>query len=294
MNKTFYHIPALLNEVLINLGLKENSIIVDTTCGEGGHAEAILRMIPYGKLICIDRNTEILEEAKRRLVNYSNVSFYRVSFNSIDDVLKKENVKPDGVIADLGISMYHYQALNRGLSYTDNDSLDMRLDQDLEISGERIINFFSEKQIADILFKYGEEYESRRIARAIVKARPINSARELANLILRFKKNKKRSKIHPATKTFQALRIFVNKELENLESFIPVAVDNLRENGRLLIISYHSLEDRIVKRLFRKLSQEGKGFIFPKKAIFPEKDEIERNRSARSARMRIFIKGCSV
>jgi len=290
MNKTFYHIPVLLNEVLMNLNLKEDSIIVDATCGEGGHAEGILKMIPHGKLICLDRNQEILQKARERLSAFSNVSFCRVSFINIGEVVKEENVKPDGILADLGISMYHYQAVNKGFSYMDSDSLDMRLDSDLEISASMVINSFGEKKIADILFKYGEEYESRKIANAIVRARPINSARELADLILKVKKNKKRSKIHPATKTFQALRIFVNKELENLESFIPVAVDNLKENGRLLIISYHSLEDRLVKHTFRRLSEEGKGFVYTKKPIIPDEEEIKNNRSARSARMRIFVK----
>ncbi len=192
----------------------------------------------------------------------------------------------DGILADLGISLYHYK--NAGFSYIDNKPLDMRLDSS-EISADTVINHFRESEIADIIYEYGEEYESRKIARAICRNRPIKSLKELADIITGVKRQKN-GKVHPAAKTFQALRIFINKELKFLESFIPIAVDNLSENGKLVIISYHSLEDRIVKNSFKNLSAQGKGSILTKKPVLPSQEEIKMNRASRSAKMRVFNK----
>jgi 16S rRNA (cytosine1402-N4)-methyltransferase len=296
MDEIYYHSPVLLDESLDALNLKNSSVVIDATCGEGGHSSQIIKI--SGRLICIDRNKEILEIAKERLSKYSNISFHQVVFDKISDVLSQEKLdKVDGIIADLGISMYHLKrdqktgdnTLTSGLSYTDPGPLDMRLDRTSEVSAHTVVNKFKENEIADILYQYGEEYESRRIARAICHNRPVNSALELAEIVMRAKKPG-RGKIHPASKTFQALRIYVNKELQNLESFIPIAVDNLSENGRLVIITYHSLEDRIVKYSFRNLEQMGLGKVMTKKPIIPSDEEMKINRASRSAKLRIFEK----
>ncbi len=290
---TAHHIPVLLNEVMDFLSICPFNIIVDATCGEGGHSIEIIKKIPNGRLICLDRDGNILKIAQTRLGEFKNASFYQMTFDKIGEALAAEQlsqgkkIKADGILADLGISMFHFR--EGGFSYMDDSSLDMRLDPDQEISADMIINHYREEKIADIIYLYGEERESRRIARAICRERPVKSARDLASIVMRSKKQKI-SKIHPATKTFQALRIFINKELEILESFIPHAVDNLSENGRLVIISYHSLEDRIVKNGFKQLALEGKGVVVTKKPVIPAVEEIRNNRASRSAKLRIFEK----
>ncbi|MCX7820226.1 MAG: 16S rRNA (cytosine(1402)-N(4))-methyltransferase RsmH [Brevinematales bacterium] len=287
----FYHIPVLLKESLENLDIKENGVYVDVTCGEGGHSEAILEKLDgKGYLICIDRDKKILEIAKKRLSKFKNVSFYNLRFDDIKLALQQENIKQvDGIIADLGISMFHLKELERGISYTDELSLDMRLDDLEELTAFDVVNKFRENEIADILYRFGEEREARKIAREILSSRPIKNAKGLADLIARVKKERTRN-IHPATKSFQALRIFVNKELKILESFIPICADILSENGRLVVISYHSLEDRIVKWGLKELEKEGKGIVCTKKVILPSMEEIRKNKSARSAKMRVFKK----
>jgi 16S rRNA (cytosine1402-N4)-methyltransferase len=296
MENTFYHTPVLLKETIELLNLSPKSIVVDGTCGEGGHSLEILKLIPDGKLLCVDRDKEILERAKQRLSSFSNAYFININFNKIEEILAQEKInKVDAILADLGISLFHLKnksetegpdALNRGFSYTDEFSLDMRLDTSSSVSAGDVVNHFKEEQIADILYHYGEEYEARKIARAILRERPISSSKELGDVVARVKK--KRGKSHPATKTFQALRIFVNKELEILESFIPHAVDNLSENGRVAIISYHSLEDRIVKHCFKNLEMIGKGMVVTKKPIIASQEEIRKNRPSRSAKLRAF------
>lgn len=287
-----YHTPVLITEVIHYLRIKENGIYVDATCGEGGHSYAILQYLRNGRLICIDRNEEILKKARFRLKEFKNISFYNETFDRLENILRIEGIKKvDGILADLGISMFHLKAKESsfsgiGLSYTEENPLDMRLSKDLPISAADVLNKFSEKELEWILSKYGEERESRKIARAIIRNRPIKTAKQLGEIVLRVKKEK--GKIHPATKTFQALRIFVNKELEILESFIPLAVDKLSNSGRIVIISYHSLEDRLVKTAFKKLEEEGRGKIVTKKVIKPSLSEIMSNKSARSAKMRVF------
>lgn len=289
----------MVDEVLYYLNLKPNSIVVDCTCGEGGHSLQILKHIPNGKLICIDRDILILNKAKERLVDYNNVLFFNTTFDKISDVLQEAKIdKVDGILADLGISMFHLKNEGFGFSYTDEASLDMRLDKNLKTSADTVINTFKEWEIADILYTYGEEYKSRRIAKAIVSARPIKSSKILADVIMRanrptYSKKKgrdKTKKIHPATKSFQALRIFVNKELEILKDFIPTAVNKLNLYGRLVIMSFHSLEDRIVKWEFRDLKEQEIGNILTKKPIMCSDDEKRSNPSARSAKLRCFEK----
>ncbi len=296
MNPDTFHTPVLLNEVLEALALRADSVIVDATCGEGGHSAAIAERIPDGRLFCLDRDARILELARERLSGHPNASFHRIRFNALgSETIQGFPGKADGIIADLGISMYHLKSSgdsggNLGFSYTDTESLDMRLDPDCEVSASDVVNRFSERDLADILYRYGEEYESRAVSRAIIRSRPVKNARDLADIVRRAKRPGRGGKAHPATKTFQALRIFVNKELEILASFIPRAVDNLNENGRLVVISYHSLEDRIVKNAFRDLQKDGRGTVLTKKPVVPTSEEVRQNRAARSAKLRVFQK----
>lgn len=323
MAASYQHTPVLLKETLEILSLRDDSVVVDATCGEGGHSLEIAKLIPNGRLICIDRNEDIINKAKERLSSFQNVVFYNITFDKIGEVLAAESLKgtdgkgrgarslshsrdaergknglfADGILADLGISMFHLKNEDLGFSYTDGASLDMRLDKWSDLTAQKVVNSYREPEIADILYKYGEEYESRRIAKAIVHARPIRSAAQLAETVRRAKKHtgsadksRGKARTHPATKTFQALRIFVNKELEILESFIPLAVDNLNENGKLIVMSYHSLEDRIVKHAFRALETEGKGEVLTKKPLVAGEEEIQANRAARSAKLRVFQK----
>lgn len=285
------HTPILVDEIVELLQIRKDSILVDATCGEGGHSERFAALVPEGRLVCIDRDPVILERAKERLAGFSNVSFANVSFGRIDEVLRSMDIdKADGILADLGISMFHLRAAERGFSYTDETPPDMRFDPESGISATKVLNSFKENEIADILYEFGEERESRRIANYIVHSRPIQTAAQLADVVRKAKKYSK-GRIHPATQTFQALRIFVNEELKIIESFIPLSVDNLSEKGRLAIISFHSLEDRIVKWAFRGLKDEGKGAIVTDKPIVPTEIEMKANPASRSAKLRVFEKG---
>lgn len=286
----FYHTPVMLNECLEGLRINPRSVIADCTCGEGGHSEAIAALIPEGRLICVDRDPSILERARERLAGYKNVSFFNGTFDAIAEALEVSGVpSADGILADLGVSMYHFKDgkdAPEGLSYTDERGLDMRIGPG-EYSAAAVINRFPEKQIADIIYQYGEETESRRIAKAIVQARPINNAKKLSDVVMSARRSRG-GKSHPATRTFQALRIFVNRELEILESFIPLAADKLSAGGRIVIMTYHSLEDRIVKTAFRKLQSDGGYLIKTKKPLVPGDEEVRANRAARSAKLRIL------
>lgn len=286
-----YHTPTMVKEVIDFFAPCEGGIFVDATCGEGGHSEAIASRLSYEKLICIDRDKDILEVAKKRLSAFSRVSFYHATFDQLPNVLKEAGVKGcDVILADLGVSMYHFtlheKTRGRGFSFLDEEGLDMRLDRSSGITAEQLLNTFSQEEIANILYTYGEEYDAYKIARSICQNRPITTATQLARLVLKTKKSRGYHKIHPATKTFQAIRIFLNKELEILESFLPSAADNLFTGGRLAVISFHSLEDRIVKRSFQSLAKEGKVKILTPKPLLPSKEEIEKNRASRSAKLR--------
>ncbi|MFN4217222.1 MAG: 16S rRNA (cytosine(1402)-N(4))-methyltransferase RsmH [Brevinematales bacterium] len=290
-----YHTPIMVEEVIHFFSPCAGGVFVDATCGEGGHSEAIASRLEYKKLICIDRDQEILEVARERLSRFPRVSFYHATFDRLPEVIKDAGVDGcDAILADLGVSMYHFilheKTRGRGFSLQDDDGLDMRLDKTTGITAVEVINTFSQKEIADILYIYGEEYDAYKIARAICQNRPLKTASQLAKVVLKAKKSHGYHKIHPATKTFQALRIFLNKELEILESFLPSAADNLHNRGRLAVISFHSLEDRIVKRSFQSLAKEGKVSILTPKPLLPSEEEIEKNRASRSAKLRVVEK----
>lgn len=252
------HRSVLLGESLRFLDASSGGLFVDATLGLGGHTEGILNASPDTKVIGIDQDSEAMELAKIRLSRFgSRVTFVQANFLAIRQIV--ENAEPAGIIADLGVSSLQLDSGSRGFSFRFDAPLDMRMDADSDgITAAELLATTSEKELANIIYQYGEERASRRIARWIVEKReagtPIETTIELAELVRRAVKQGAKDKIHPATRTFQALRIAVNNELEILEQFINDSIDLLKTNGRLAIITFHSLEDRIVKQAFQRLA----------------------------------------
>ncbi len=306
------HSSVLLNESLELLKPQSDELFVDATLGMGGHSEAILQSNETVKVIGIDQDQNALRLAGERLEKFGDrfQSVY-ANFSEIKEVLADLNIeKVDGILADLGVSSLQFDDAARGFSFRFDAPLDMRMnaDSDDETAAELLKNL-SEEEIANVIYNYGEERFSRRIARRIVEKRkagaPVETTKELADLIARAIGRGKKDKIHPATKTFQALRIAVNRELEILEDFLTDAIDILKPNGRLAVITFHSLEDRIVKQTFQKLSgkcscpprfpqcvcgAEKRIEILTKKPIIPAEFETEQNPRARSAKLRACLK----
>lgn len=283
------HIPVMRDEVIENMNVKNSGIYVDATVGLGGHAEGILHGAEECTLIGIDRDPEALDRARSRLMEYTNVHLVRENFSNIRSVVNSLGyTKVDGILLDLGVSTLHLKSGGRGFSFLKDEPLDMRMDKEQDLTAEKVINTYPEKDLADLIWKYGEERRSRRIARSIAYARqkrPVRSCRELALIIE--KSVGRRGRIHPATRTFQAVRIEVNRELEQLTTALTSGADILAEEGRLCVISYHSLEDRIVKNAFRELAKKGLFRIITKKPLTPGQEEKKGNPSSRSAKLRV-------
>jgi len=282
------HLPVMLKEVLDGLMIKENGIYVDGTIGTGGHAEGILRAAKGCVVIGIDKDESAIKIAGERLAGY-NLYLVREDFSNMDLIVKSLGYEVvDGILLDLGLSSLQLKDTGRGFSFLSDEPLDMRMDRRQRLTAYEIVNNYSEDALATLIYKYGEERFSRRIARAIVREReraPISSCKELAGIIERTVG--RRGRIHPATRTFQALRIEVNKELDALSTVIDKGAGILRKGGRFCILSYHSLEDRIVKNAFKRLSKEGIFNIITKKPLKPSTEEVCSNPSSRSARLRI-------
>ncbi len=284
---TYHHQPVMLREVLEFLQVERGGIFVDCTTGEGGHSEGILKKLPPdGMLVCIDRDEEMLKVAKERLGEDPRVKFLKGNFSQITSLLGGLGVEGvDGVLFDLGVSYAQINLPQRGFSFRQDGPLDMRMDKSQPLTAHMLVNRLSEKELAELFRKYGEEKFARRIASAIVKrrrGREITSTLELAEIIRQVVK--RRSHIHPATRAFMALRIAVNQELEELESALPQAIALLKKGGRIVVLSYHSLEDRITKRSFM-LHEEVLNILTPK-PLRPSKEEVAVNPKARSARFR--------
>ena len=281
----FPHIPVLLNESIELLNVEEGKIYIDCTVGMGGHSEEILKK--GGVLIGIDRDAKALNIASDRLKG--NFRLFNDDFSQFPNILKSISIeKVDGIIADLGISSFQLDTSDRGFAYSKDGPLDMRMNKDASLSAYDVVNNFSEKEIADILWKYGEERMSRKIARNIVKNRPLNTTFDLVKVIESSIPAKIRysHKRHSALRTFQALRIYVNNELKELELLIDNSIKHLNKNGRIVIISFHSLEDRIVKHKFRDYAKNGGLNILTKKPLVPTTDEVYNNKRAHSAKLR--------
>ncbi len=289
-NKTV-HIPVLLKETT-SLLVKGKGVYVDCTINGGGHAKEILKADKNIFLIGIDLDEEALERAKENLKEFEGrYALYKANFADIDEVLKSEGIgKVEGILFDLGISMYQLKG-NRGFSFEDESFLDMRVDRSQKLTAYKVINEYKEKDIAYILKNYGQERFASWIAKEIVYRRskkPIETAKELADIVSYiYSKKGMRTRIHPATKTFMAFRIYVNRELENLEVALRKSVNLLRIGGRLAVITFHSLEDRIVKRYFMEKEKEGIFNILTKKPIKPNLEERRMNPASRSAKLRV-------
>ena len=294
------------------LNPQTGGIVVDATLGLGGHSETILAKFDTARIIGIDQDARAIEFATQRLEKFGDrINIFRANFSDIREVLGNAEIeKVDGILADLGVSSLQFDSETRGFSFRFDAPLDMRMDADAEVeTAAELLATLSEFEIARIIYEYGEEKFSRRIARRIVERRergePVRTTKELAELVERSVKRGKKDKIHPATRTFQALRIAVNGELEILEQFIRDAVDSLKKDGRLVVITFHSLEDRIVKQTFQKLA--GKCFcpprmpqcvcgatreieILTRRPVVPNEEETEANPRARSAKLRACVK----
>jgi 16S rRNA (cytosine1402-N4)-methyltransferase len=278
----FSHIPVLSQEVITGLNIQGGGNYLDLTIGGGGHSRLILETAEDVKITAVDQDLDALNAAKENLSEFGNrVNFIHSNFANYQF---PENTY-DGILADLGVSSYHLDNPERGFSFRNTASLDMRMNQQQSLTAGDIINEWEEKELADIFFKYGEERLSRKIARRIVENRPFNTTTELANEIAYSVPPKYRyGRIHPATRVFQALRIAVNDELKVLETLIEKAPKALITGGKIAIISFHSLEDRIVKHGLRNLSLLR---ILTKKPIIATEEEIKENPRSRSAKLRI-------
>ncbi len=296
MAKEIYHPPVLLKEALELLKAERGGIFVDATLGGGGHSEAILSANPENRVIAIDRDEEAIERAIKRLEKFGNrISVYHANFSQIGEVLREEGIEEvNGVLFDLGVSHFHLRG-ERGFSVWKDEPLDMRMDRRQKLTAKEIVNELPERKLAEIIFRYGEERFARKIAREIVrrrKVKPIETTRELAEIIEETvpKKVWAGRKRHPAVKTFQAIRIFVNKEFEEIEEGLPSAAEFIKCGGRLVVITFHSLEDRLVKNILKNLKEFRP---VTKKPVEPTPEEVENNPAARSAKLRATEKVCS-
>lgn len=287
------HIPVLKNEVLEYLDPKPNENFIDCTFGEGGHAEAILeKNKPNGRILGIDLDEDNIQKykgEKDRLILAGS------SYTNLKEIAKNYNFSPiNGILLDLGMSSWHIDESERGFSFLKDEPLNMRYSKNSGITAEGIANEYSIDEIEKILKEYGEERFSKRIAEAIIeerKAKPVKTTFQLVEIIKKAIPYKyQRGKINPATRVFQALRIAVNDELNNLKKVLPIAIDILEKEGRIAVISFHSLEDRIVKNFFKQLALENKIKILTKKPIMPSEEEVNKNHRARSAKLRAAVK----
>lgn len=301
------HQSVLLAEVIAALQPHPGGVYIDGTVGAGGHSAALLAAsAPDGQVFGFDRDQSALELARRQLAQFGQrVHLFHANFDRLAEIAQAQSLpKADGILLDLGVSSMQFDQPERGFSFQTEGPLDMRMDASVGPTAADLVNSLPEEELANLIYQYGEERHSRRIARAIVKARPIRSTAELAQLVVRASgaSRSERTKIHPATRTFQALRIAVNDELGALERTLPQALAGLKPEGRLAVISFHSLEDRIVKNYFKQESQDcicppeqpvctcrhkATIDIITKKPITASMAEIDANPRARSAKLRV-------
>ena len=286
------HVPVMSAEVVAALAPGRGGVFVDCTLGLGGHAAAVLTA-GATHVIGIDRDAEALAVARERLARWAGqVEFVHADFRGLGDLLDARGVpRVDGILADLGVSSLQFDGDGRGFSFQRDERLDMRMDRSSGPTAADLIAELPEGELADLIYRYGEERYSRRIARAVACARregPIATTGQLAALVRRAIPRKGYSPIHPATRTFQALRIAVNRELDGLDRFVGEACGRLAPLGRLVVIAFHSLEDRVVKHTLRELAADGSRSLrlLARKAVRPTESEVESNPRARSARLR--------
>ena len=291
--KSPQHVPVLLEEALKYLNVRPGSVIVDATLGLAGHSTAIAKRLGgKGRLICFDRDPEAMAAAKVRLEavkaelgdEMPELVLVAKAFSEAASEIKPGSL--DGLLADFGVSSLQLDEAHRGFSFRQEGPLDMRMDTRSGETAEQVVNQEDENELADLIYEFGEERRSRRIARAIVRARPITTTAELAQIVSAAAPSMKGDKIHPATRTFQALRIRVNNELGEIQSLLKSAGSLLKPGGRLVLISFHSLEDRLVKDAFREAGRAKSFEVLSKKPIMSAAQEQMRNPRSRSAKMR--------
>ena len=290
------HIPVLKDEVLEYLDPRENENFIDCTAGEGGHTFAILeRTAPNGKVLAIDKDVRNIGLIKARANEEglnNRIITQEGNYADIDKIIEKEGFNNvSGFLFDLGLSSWHIDESGRGFSFRKDEPLDMRYHSGDGVTAWEIVNSWPPKEIELILREFGEERFAERITKAIIsrrKVRKIDTSSDLAEVIS--DNIPKTKRIHPATQTFQALRMVVNSELENIEKVLPLALENLERDGRMAIIYFHSLEDRLIKRFFRKMAAEGRVRILTKRPVVPSEEEIKNNSRSRTAKLRVLIK----
>ena len=287
------HVPVLLQDAIELLNVRAGSVIADCTLGLAGHAAEIIRRLgPQGRLIGFDRDPEALELAKARLDQIASelgshapqLELIGAPFSSIS-----EHVEPgslDGILADFGVSSLQLDQARRGFSFMADGPLDMRQDTRSGLTAEQVVNEASERELADLIYEYGDERRSRRIARAIVRGRPVSTTGQLARIVAAAAPPMKGDRIHPATRTFQALRIYVNRELDEIRTLLEAAPRLLKPSGRLVVISFHSLEDRIAKDILREYAHQGSFELLTRKPVTASEEEVDRNPRSRSAKLR--------
>jgi 16S rRNA (cytosine1402-N4)-methyltransferase len=294
------HVPVLLKEAIDFLNVRRGGRYIDATVGLGGHSyEIAKRLGAPGHLIGFDKDPAALETAKKVVgesqrpgidqgsgSDWPRVELVHGSFAEMGS--EREPASIDGILADLGVSSLQLSNAARGFSFQAEGPLDMRMNPQAELTAEQVVNRMSERELADVIYEFGEERRSRRIARAIVRSRPIRTTAQLAELISAAARpmNQAERRIHPATRTFQALRIFVNRELDELRELLTAAPQLLKPGGRLVVISFHSLEDRMVKDSLREGSKQGHYRLLTKKPVTASEEEIDRNPRSRSAKLR--------
>jgi len=294
MDVSGLHRPVLLHEALEFLNVRREGIYIDATLGTGGHAEALLELLgPTGRLLGIDRDPAAVGAAGERLGRYGErLIVMQGNFAQIDSLHRASGLPPaDGMLADLGLSSLQLADPERGFSFNLPGPLDMRMGPEATATAGSLVNRTPEKELANLIFKLGEERHSRRVARAIVKARPIRTTTELAQVVTRAIPSRAGlHHLHPATRTFMALRLAVNRELENLEAFLEKALGVMAPGARLVILTFHSLEDRPVKRAFQDWQRRGRARILTKHVVRPGAAELASNPRARSAKLRAVEK----
>jgi len=292
------HVPVLLQEAIDFLNVRRGGTYIDATVGLGGHSLEIARRLGApGHLIGLDKDPAALAIARRKLVvgrsslaagetDWPAITLLHRSFADLANDQRPATI--DGLLADIGLSSLQLDDAARGFSFQAEGPLDMRMDPQSERTAEQVVNHLDERQLADVIYEFGEERRSRRIARAIVRSRPIRSTAHLADVISAAARpmNSEQRRIHPATRTFQALRIFVNRELDDLRALLDAAPRVLKPGGRVVVISFHSLEDRIVKDAFRDGAKQGYFSLLTKKPLTATEEESDRNPRARSAKLR--------
>ena len=306
----FKHKPVLLKECINGLNIKKDGIYVDGTLGGAGHSQEILKQLNKdGKLIGIDRDEEALKAAKENLKEYNNVIYVYDNHDNLKDILERLEIeKVDGILLDLGVSSYQLDEKNRGFSYLGENTLDMRMDKTQSLDAKTVVNTYEEEKLANLIYEYGEERFSRKIAKNICeyrKQKEIETTKELVEIIENSIPKSKQKDGHPAKRTFQAIRIEVNNEIKPLYNTVKMCIDLLNPNGRLCIITFHSLEDRAVKKAY--IEAQGKctcpsdlpycicgakslGKIITKKPIIADEQEQKENSRSKSAKLRIFEK----